>query len=209
MFLLNNLLKLCNLAKLAPKSKYKYHFPKKKKKKVQINKRTHSSLHGVKSESETKTMGSMWMMRQVSIRVAASTNSLLLSNSIITSQFPISFSFSSYPKSQYLISLVSSSHRHSLSTTAASSSSSSSSTSSHFGLSFFTIPLIFIMSETLVLVFLISNCFFFFFFLLGDVEEIEVSKNGSNSKTLLKGLTYSEFEVMFHLSLILIILGSV
>ena len=144
----------------------------------------------------------MWMMRQVSIRVAASTNSLLLSNSIITSQFPISFSFSSYPKSQYLISLVSSSHRHSLSTTAASSSS----TSSHFGLSFFTIPLIFIMSETLVLVFLISNCFFF---LLGDVEEIEVSKNGSNSKTLLKGLTYSEFEVMFHLSLILIILGSV
>ena len=205
MFLLNNLLKLCNLAKLAPKSKYKYHFPKKKKKKkVQINKRTHSSLHGVKSESETKTMGSMWMMRQVSIRVAASTNSLLLSNSIITSQFPISFSFSSsfYPKSQYLISLVSSSHRHSLSTTAASSSSSSS----HFGLSFFTIPLIFIMSETLVLVFLISNCFFF---LLGDVEEIEVSKNGSNSKTLLKGLTYSEFEVMFHLSLILIILGSV
>ena len=203
MFLLNNLLKLCNLAKLAPKSKYKYHFPKKKKKKkkVQINKRTHSSLHGVKSESETKTMGSMWMMRQVSIRVAASTNSLLLSNSIITSQFPISFSFSSYPKSQYLISLVSSSHRHSLSTTAASSSSSS-----HFGLSFFTIPLIFIMSETLVLVFLISNCFFF---LLGDVEEIEVSKNGSNSKTLLKGLTYSEFEVMFHLSLILIILGSV
>ncbi|KAK4598100.1 hypothetical protein RGQ29_015554 [Quercus rubra] len=107
-------------------------------------------------------MGSMWMMRQVSIRVAASTNSLLLSNSIITSQFPISFSFSSsfYPKSQYLISLVSSSHRHSLSTTAASSSSSSSSTSSHFG----------------------------------DVEEIEVSKNGSNSKTLLKGLTYSEFE---------------
>ncbi|KAK4598101.1 hypothetical protein RGQ29_015554 [Quercus rubra] len=106
-------------------------------------------------------MGSMWMMRQVSIRVAASTNSLLLSNSIITSQFPISFSFSSsfYPKSQYLISLVSSSHRHSLSTTAASSSSSSSSTSSHF-----------------------------------DVEEIEVSKNGSNSKTLLKGLTYSEFE---------------
>ena len=148
------------------------------------------------------------MMRQVSIRVAASTNSLLLSNSIITSQFPISFSFSSsfYPKSQYLISLVSSSHRHSLSTTAASSSSSSSSTSSHFGLSFFTIPLIFIMSETLVLVFLISNCFFF---LLGDVEEIEVSKNGSNSKTLLKGLTYSEFEVMFHLSLILIILGSV
>ena len=204
MFLLNNLLKLCNLAKLAPKSKYKYHFPKKKKKKkkVQINKRTHSSLHGVKSESETKTMGSMWMMRQVSIRVAASTNSLLLSNSIITSQFPISFSFSSYPKSQYLISLVSSSHRHSLSTTAASSSSSSS----HLGLSFFTIPLIFIMSETLVLVFLISNCFFF---LLGDVEEIEVSKNGSNSKTLLKGLTYSEFEVMFHLSLILIILGSV
>ena len=159
MFLLNNLLKLCNLAKLAPKSKYKYHFPKKKKKKkVQINKRTHSSLHGVKSESETKTMGSMWMMRQVSIRVAASTNSLLLSNSIITSQFPISFSFSSYPKSQYLISLVSSSHRHSLSTTAASSSSSSS----HFGLSFFTIPLIFIMSETLVLVFLISNCFFVF-----------------------------------------------
>ena len=148
----------------------------------------------------------MWMMRQVSIRVAASTNSLLLSNSIITSQFPISFSFSFYPKSQYLISLVSSSHRHSLSTTAASSSSSSSSTSSHFGLSFFTIPLIFIMSETLVLVFLISNCFFF---LLGDVEEIEVSKNGSNSKTLLKGLTYSEFEVMFHLSLILIILGSV
>ena len=147
------------------------------------------------------------MMRQVSIRVAASTNSLLLSNSIITSQFPISFSFSSsfYPKSQYLISLVSSSHRHSLSTTAASSSSSSS-TSSHFGLSFFIIPLIFIMSETLVLVFLISNCFFF---LLGDVEEIEVSKNGSNSKTLLKGLTYSEFEVMFHLSLILIILGSV
>ena len=146
----------------------------------------------------------MWMMRQVSIRVAASTNSLLLSNSIITSQFPISFSFSSsfYPKSQYLISLVSSSHRHSLSTTAASSSS----TSSHFGLSFFTIPLIFIMSETLELVFLISNCFFF---LLGDVEEIEVSKNGSNSKTLLKGLTYSEFEVMFHLSLILIILGSV
>ena len=195
MFLLNNLLKLCNLAKLAPKSE------------VQINKRTHSSLHGVKSESETKTMGSMWMMRQVSIRVAASTNSLLLSNSIITSQFPISFSFSSYPKSQYLISLVSSSHRHSLSTTAASSSSSSSSsTSSHFGLSFFTIPLIFIMSETLVLVFLISNCFFF---LLGDVEEIEVSKNGSNYKTLLKGLTYSEFEVMFHLSLILIILGSV
>ena len=152
MFLLNNLLKLWNLAKLAPKSE------------VQINKRTHSSLHGVKSESETKTMGSMWMMRQVSIRVAASTNSLLLSNSIITSQFPISFSFSSYPKSQYLISLVSSSHRHSLSTTAASSSSSSSSTSSHFGLSFFTIPLIFIMSETLVLVFLISNCFFFFFF---------------------------------------------
>ena len=145
------------------------------------------------------------MMRQVSIRVAASTNSLLLSNSIITSQFPISFSFSFYPKSQYLISLVSSSHRHSLSTTAASSSS----TSSHFGLSFFTIPLIFIMSETLVLVFLISNCFFFFLFLLGDVEEIEVSKNGSNSKTLLKGLTYSEFEVMFHLSLILIILGSV
>ena len=143
----------------------------------------------------------MWMMRQVSIRVAASTNSLLLSNSIITSQFPISFSFSSfYPKSQYLISLVSSSHRHSLSTTAASSSSSSS----HFGLSFFTIPLIFIMSETLVLVFLISNCFFF---LLGDVEEIEVSKNGSNSKTLLKGLTYSEFEVMFHLSLILYYLG--
>ena len=192
MFLLNNLLKLWNLAKLAPKSE------------VQINKRTHSSPHGVKSESETKTMGSMWMMRQVSIRVAASTNSLLLSNSIITSQFPISFSF--YPKSQYLISLVSSSHRHSLSTTAASSSSSSSSTSSHFGLSFFTIPLIFIMSETLVLVFLISNCFFF---LLGDVEEIEVSKNGSNSKTLLKGLTYSEFEVMFHLSLILIILGSV
>ncbi|KAM4109863.1 hypothetical protein ACJW30_03G151900 [Castanea mollissima] len=104
-------------------------------------------------------MGSMWMMRQVSIRVVASTNSLLLSNSIITSQFPISFSFSSfYPKSQYLISLVSSSHRHSLSTTAASSSSSSS--SSHFG----------------------------------DVEEIEVSKNGFNSKTLLKGLTYSEFE---------------
>ncbi|KAF3943466.1 hypothetical protein CMV_029982 [Castanea mollissima] len=104
-------------------------------------------------------MGSMWMMRQVSIRVAASTNSLLLSNSIITSQFPISFAFSSfYPKSQYLISLVSSSHRHSLSTTAASSSSSSS--SSHFG----------------------------------DVEEIEVSKNGFNSKTLLKGLTYSEFE---------------
>ena len=208
MFLLNNLLKLCNLAKLAPKSKYKYHFPKKKKKKkVQINKRTHSTLHGVKSESETKTMGSMWMMRQVSIRVAASTNSLLLSNPIITSQFPISFSFSSsfYPKSQYLISLVSSSHRHSLSTTAASSSSSSS----HFGLSFFTIPLIFIMSETLVLVFLISNCFFFFLFFLGDVEEIEVSKNGSNSKTLLKGLTYSEFEVMFHLSLILIILGSV
>ncbi|KAM3754200.1 hypothetical protein ACB098_03G149000 [Castanea mollissima] len=101
-------------------------------------------------------MGSMWMMRQVSIRVVASTNSLLLSNSIITSQFPISFSFSSfYPKSQYLISLVSSSHRHSLSTTAASSSSSS-----HFG----------------------------------DAEEIEVSKNGSNSKTLLKGLTYSEFE---------------
>ncbi|XP_050276722.1 uncharacterized protein LOC126718522 [Quercus robur] len=101
-------------------------------------------------------MGSMWMMRQVSIRVVASTNSLLLSNSIITSQFPISFSFSSfYPKSQYLISLVSSSQRHSLSTTAASSSSSS-----HFG----------------------------------DVEEIEVSKNGSNSKTLLKGLTYSEFE---------------
>ena len=147
----------------------------------------------------------MWMMRQVSIRVSASTNSLLLSNSIITSQFPISFSFSSsfYPKSQYLISLVSSSHRHLLSTTAASSSSSS-----HFGLSFFTIPLIFIMSETLVLVFLISNCFYFFF-LLGDVEEIEVSKNGSNSKTLLKGLTYSEFEVMFHLSLILIILGSV
>ncbi|KAL4639104.1 hypothetical protein ACB092_03G194400 [Castanea dentata] len=105
-------------------------------------------------------MGSMWMMRQVSIRVVASTNSLLLSNSIITSQFPLSFSFSFssfYPKSQYLISLVSSSHRHSLSTTAASSSSSSS---SHFG----------------------------------DVEEIEVSKNGSNSKTLLKGLTYSEFE---------------
>ncbi|XP_075657712.1 uncharacterized protein LOC142627731 [Castanea sativa] len=103
-------------------------------------------------------MGSIWMMRQVSIRVVASTNSLLLSNSIITCQFPISFSFSSfYPKSQYLISLVSSSHRHSLSTTAASSSSSSS---SHFG----------------------------------DVEEIEVSKNGSNSKTLLKGLTYSEFE---------------
>ncbi|XP_023910977.1 uncharacterized protein LOC112022590 [Quercus suber] len=97
-------------------------------------------------------MGSMWMMRQVSIRVVASTNSLLLSNSIITSQFPISFSF--YPKSQYLISLVSSSHRHSLSTTTASSSSS------HFG----------------------------------DVEEIGVSKNGSNSKTLLKGLTYSEFE---------------
>nr|POF12085.1 hypothetical protein CFP56_08851 [Quercus suber] len=94
----------------------------------------------------------MWMMRQVSIRVVASTNSLLLSNSIITSQFPISFSF--YPKSQYLISLVSSSHRHSLSTTTASSSSS------HFG----------------------------------DVEEIGVSKNGSNSKTLLKGLTYSEFE---------------
>ncbi|KAK7856986.1 dual-specificity rna methyltransferase rlmn [Quercus suber] len=90
-------------------------------------------------------MGSMWMMRQVSIRVVASTNSLLLSNSIITSQFPISFSF--YPKSQYLISLVSSSHRHSLSTTTASSSSS------HFG----------------------------------DVEEIGVSKNGSNSKTLLKG----------------------
>jgi len=184
---------LWNLAKLAPKSE-----------EVQINKRTHSSPHGVKSESETKTMGSMWMMRQVSIRVVASTNSLLLSNSIVTSQFPISFS----PKSQYLISLVSSSHRHSLSTTAASSSSSSS--SSHFGLSFFTIPLIFILSETLVLVFLISNCFFFFFnFLLGDVEEIGVSKNGSNSKTLLKGLTYSEFEVMFHLSLILIILGSV
>ncbi|KAL0004196.1 hypothetical protein SO802_011757 [Lithocarpus litseifolius] len=112
-------------------------------------------------------MGSMWMMRQVSIRVAASTNSLLLSNSINTPQFPISFS-SFYPKSQYLISLVSSSHRHSLSTTAASSSSSSS---SHFG----------------------------------DVEEIEVSKSGSNSKTLLKGLTYSEFEVMFRLSLILII----
>ena len=196
--------------KIGPKEQVQIPLPKKKKKKkVQINKRTHSSLHGVKSESETKTMGSMWMMRQVSIRVAASTNSLLLSNSIITSQFPISFSFSSsfYPKSQYLISLVSSSHRHSLSTTAASSSSSSS-TSSHFGLSFFTIPLIFIMSETLVLVFLISNCFFFFF-LLGDVEEIEVSKNGSNSKTLLKGLTYSEFEVMFHLSLILIILGSV
>ena len=148
MFLLNNLLKLWNLAKLAPKSE------------VQINKRTHSSHHGVKSESETKTMGSMWMMRQVSIRVVASTNSLLLSNSIITSQFPISFSF--YPKSQYLISLVSSSQRHSLSTTAASSSSSSS-TSSHFGLSFFTIPLIFIMSETLVLVFLISNCFFLIF----------------------------------------------
>ena len=191
--------------KIGPKEQVQIPLPKKKKK-VQINKGTHSSLHGVKSESETKTMGSMWMMRQVSIRVAASTNSLLLSNSIITSQFPISFSFSSYPKSQYLISLVSSSHRHSLSTTAASSSSSS--TSSHFGLSFFTIPLIFIMSETLVLVFLISNCFFFFF-LLGDVEEIEVSKNGSNSKTLLKGLTYSEFEVMFHLSLILIILGSV
>ena len=162
----------------------------------------------LKSESETKTMGSMWMMRQVSIRVVASTNSLLLSNSIITSQFPISFSFSSfYPKSQYLISLVSSSHRHSLSTTAASSSSSSSS-SSHFGLSFFTIPLIFIMSEPLVLVFWFPTAFFFFF-LSGDVEEIEVSKNGSNSKTLLKGLTYSEFEVMFHLSLILIILGSV
>ena len=153
--------------KIGPKEQVQIPLPKKKKKKkrVQINKRTHSSLHGVKSESETKTMGSMWMMRQVSIRVAASTNSLLLSNSIITSQFPISFSFSSsfYPKSQYLISLVSSSHRHSLSTTAASSSSSSSSsTSSHFGLSFFTIPLIFIMSETLVLVFLISNCFFFF-----------------------------------------------
>ena len=146
--------------KIGPKEQVQIPLPKKKKKKkVQINKRTHSSLHGVKSESETKTMGSMWMMRQVSIRVAASTNSLLLSNSIITSQFPISFSFSSYPKSQYLISLVSSSHRHSLSTTAASSSS----TSSHFGLSFFTIPLIFIMSETLVLVFLISNCFFFFF----------------------------------------------
>ena len=161
MFLLNNLLKLCNLAKLAPKSKYKYHFPKKKKKKKSTNKqRTHSSLHGVKSESETKTMGSMWMMRQVSIRVAASTNSLLLSNSIITSQFPISFSFSSYPKSQYLISLVSSSHRHSLSTTAASSSSSSS----HFGLSFFTIPLIFIMSETLVLVFFFFFQLLFFFF---------------------------------------------
>ena len=195
--------------KIGPKEQVQIPLPKKKKKKKSTNKQAnslgHSSLHGVKSESETKTMGSMWMMRQVSIRVAASTNSLLLSNSIITSQFPISFSFSSYPKSQYLISLVSSSHRHSLSTTAASSSSSSS-TSSHFGLSFFTIPLIFIMSETLVLVFLISNCFFF---LLGDVEEIEVSKNGSNSKTLLKGLTYSEFEVMFHLSLILIILGSV
>ena len=129
------------------------------KEQVQINKRTHSSPHGVNSESETKTMGRMWMMRQVSIRVVASTNSLLLSNSIITSQFPISFSFSFSPKSQYLISLVSSSQRHSLSTTAASSSSSSS----HFGLSFFTIPLIFIMSETLVLVFLISNCFFLIF----------------------------------------------
>ena len=63
------------------------------------------------------------------------------------------------------------------------------------------------MSEPLVLVFCFPTAFFFF--LLGDVEEIEVSKNGSNSKTLLKGLTYSEFEVMFHLSLILIILGSV
>ena len=151
-----------------------------------------------------KTMGSMWMMRQVSIRVVASTNSLLLSNSIITSQFPISFSFSFYPKSQHFISLVSSSHRQSLSTTAASSSSSS-----HFGLLFFTIPLIFIMSEPLVLVFWFPTAFFFFFFLSGDVEEIGVTKNGSNSKTLLKGLTYSEFEVMFHLSLILIILGSV